>query len=94
MPPGGRTISAHVNPIEARIDSLYNLITGEEGARVCRDIPEAAGHDQPRNVFAYFGAGFLNKGGRRAHQRQAGPAVDAEHAGRTGRVRRLPGADL
>jgi hypothetical protein len=47
--------------IEARIDSLYNLITGEEDARVCRDIPEAACHDQPRNFFAYLGANFLNK---------------------------------
>ena len=35
-----------------RIEDLYNRITGEEDARVCKDIPEAACNDQPHNFFA------------------------------------------
>ena len=44
-----------------RIDSLYDLITGDEDARVCKDIPEAACQDQPRNFFAYLGANLLGE---------------------------------
>jgi len=40
---------------------LYNLMTGDEDARVCRDIPAASCHDQPRNFFAYLGANTLSK---------------------------------
>ncbi|MEJ2514231.1 MAG: MFS transporter [Gammaproteobacteria bacterium] len=29
--------------------TVYDLVTGEEDARVCRDIPEAACNDQPKN---------------------------------------------
>jgi hypothetical protein len=43
------------------IENLYNRITGEEDARVCKDIPEAACHDQPRNFFAYLVANLLGK---------------------------------
>ena len=42
-------------------DRLYNLISGDEDARVCRDIPAAACNDQPRNFFAYLGANTLGK---------------------------------
>ncbi len=44
-----------------RIESLYDLITGDEDARVCKDIPESACNDQPYNFFAYLGANLLGK---------------------------------
>ncbi|MGB0723686.1 MAG: MFS transporter, partial [Gammaproteobacteria bacterium] len=34
---------------------------GDEDARVCKDIPEAACNDQPRNFFAYLLANLFNK---------------------------------
>jgi len=43
------------------MDQLYNLVTGDEDARVCRDIPAESCHDQPRNFFAYLGANALSK---------------------------------
>lgn len=43
------------------LEDLYNRVTGDEDARVCKDIPEAACHDQPRNFFAYLGANLLGK---------------------------------
>lgn len=42
-------------------EALYNRITGDEDARVCKDIPESACHDQPRNFFAYLWANLLGK---------------------------------
>jgi len=44
-----------------RTEMLYNFITGDEDTRVCKDIPEAACHDQPRNFFAYLGGNLLGK---------------------------------
>ncbi len=44
-----------------RIESLYDLVTGDEDTRVCKDIPDAACNDQPRNFFAYLTANVLNK---------------------------------
>ncbi len=44
-----------------RLDNLYDLVTGDEDARVCKDIPESACHDQPRNFFAYLVANLLGK---------------------------------
>ncbi|WP_455209927.1 MFS transporter [Kaarinaea lacus] len=49
------------NTNRATIDSLYDLVTGDEDARVCKDIPQEACHDQPRNFFAYLMANFLGK---------------------------------
>ena len=46
---------------QTRLDSLYDLVTGDEDARVCKDIPPDACNDQPRNFFAYLGANTLNK---------------------------------
>jgi len=43
------------------INSAYNLMTGDEDARVCKDIPEAECKDQPRNFFAYLLANLINK---------------------------------
>jgi hypothetical protein len=45
----------------AAVELLYNRITGDEDARVCKDIPEAACNDQPRNFFAYLVANLLGK---------------------------------
>ncbi len=44
-----------------RIESLYDLVTGDEDARVCRDIPAESCNDQPRNFFAYLVANVLGK---------------------------------
>lgn len=49
------------NSNRATVDSLYDLVTGDEDARVCKDIPPEACHDQPRNFFAYLVANFLGK---------------------------------
>jgi predicted MFS family arabinose efflux permease len=46
---------------KGRIESLYDLVTGDEDSRVCKDIPAAACNDQPRNFFAYLGANVLGK---------------------------------
>lgn len=43
------------------LGELYNRITGDEDARVCKDIPDAACDDQPRNFFAYLVANLLGK---------------------------------
>ncbi|MGD9418949.1 MAG: MFS transporter [Verrucomicrobiota bacterium JB025] len=43
------------------IESLYNRITGDEDARVCKDIPDSACNDQPRNFFCYLIANLLGK---------------------------------
>lgn len=50
--------ATHVNQA---LEDLYNRITGDEDARVCKDIPPSACHDQPRNFFAYLGANVLGK---------------------------------
>ena len=58
-------MSSRVNPAATPgaqvIEDLYNRITGDEDARVCKDIPEAACNDQPRNFFAYLRANLLGK---------------------------------
>ena len=43
------------------LEDLYNRITGDEDARVCKDIPSEECHDQPRNFFAYLWANLLGK---------------------------------
>ena len=42
-------------------EDIYNRITGDEDARVCKDIPDSACNDQPRNFFAYLWANLLGK---------------------------------
>jgi predicted MFS family arabinose efflux permease len=44
---------------------LYDLLTGDEDARVCRDIPEAACREQPRNFFIHIGSLVASKTGDR-----------------------------
>ena len=41
--------------------SLYDLVTGDEDARVCKDIPDAACNDQPQNFFLQLGATVCTK---------------------------------
>ena len=48
-------------PIEQGLGWLYDQVTGEEDARVCKEIPDEACEDQPRNFFAYLAANVLNK---------------------------------
>jgi len=43
------------------LDDLYDRITGDEDARVCKDIPESACNHLPRNFFAYLVANLLGK---------------------------------
>jgi MFS family permease len=45
----------------AAMSQLYDLVTGDEDARVCKDIPPASCNDQPQNFFAYLGANLLSK---------------------------------
>jgi hypothetical protein len=50
-----------LGPRRPGIEGLYDLVTGDEDARVCKDIPPASCNDQPRNFFAYLGANLLTK---------------------------------
>lgn len=43
------------------LDQLYGLIANEEDARVCKDIPDAACHEVPRNFFLILGSNVLTK---------------------------------
>ena len=43
------------------LGKIYDLVTGDEDARVCKDIPEAACKEQPRNFFAYLLANLFGK---------------------------------
>ena len=44
-----------------RLGRLYDLVTGDEDARVCKDISDEACRHLPRNFFAYLVANFLTK---------------------------------
>jgi hypothetical protein len=44
-----------------RLGTLYDLVTGDEDARVCKDIPDAACRHLPRNFFAYLVSNLLTK---------------------------------
>ncbi|MEX2122990.1 MAG: MFS transporter [Woeseia sp.] len=44
---------------------LYDLLTGDEDARVCREIPEAACREQPRNFFIHVASLVATKTGDR-----------------------------
>lgn len=49
------------SPASSPVDNPYELVTGDEDARVCKDIPAASCDDQPRNFFAYLVANLLTK---------------------------------
>ncbi|UYG06827.1 MFS transporter [Halomonas sp. M4R1S46] len=40
---------------------LYEWLTGDEDSRMCRDIPDEACREQPRNFFLHLGAALGNK---------------------------------
>jgi hypothetical protein len=50
-----------VRPGNGGLGGFYDLVTGDEDARVCKDIPEAACRHLPRNFFAYLIANWLTK---------------------------------
>jgi len=47
--------------VKQPLGKLYDLVTGDEDARVCKDIPSESCDDQPRNFFVYLGANLLTK---------------------------------
>ena len=47
--------------MEKGLGWLYDQATGDEDARVCKEIPDEACVEQPRNFFAYLVANLLNK---------------------------------
>ena len=40
--------------MEKGLGWLYDQATGDEDARVCKEIPDEACVEQPRNFFAYL----------------------------------------
>ncbi|NMT64537.1 MFS transporter [Marinobacter orientalis] len=48
-------------PKRDAIDQLYSLIANEEDARVCKDIPEEACQEVPRNFFLILASNVLTK---------------------------------
>jgi len=44
-----------------KLGLFYEQITGDEDARVCKDIPDSACRHLPRNFFAYLVSNFLTK---------------------------------
>ncbi len=55
------TTSATAAETESALGIVYDRITGDEDARVCKDIPDAACKHLPRNFFAYLAANVLTK---------------------------------
>jgi hypothetical protein len=47
--------------LEFRIGWFYDLFTGDEDARVSKDIPEIACNDQPCDFFSYLFANLMTK---------------------------------
>jgi MFS family permease len=47
--------------VEQGLGWLYDQVTGDEDARVCKDIPDEACREQPRNFFGYLFANLFNK---------------------------------
>lgn len=45
---------AEANPEPGPIRNIYDLLTGDEDARVCRDIPDASCREQPRNFLIHI----------------------------------------
>lgn len=53
--------AANARPASGPIRDLYDLVTGDEDARVCRDIDDAACREQPRNFFIHLASLTLTK---------------------------------
>lgn len=56
-----QTNSADPSAPESALGLAYDRITGDEDARVCKDIPDSACKHLPRNFFAYLFANVLTK---------------------------------
>ncbi len=56
-------MNAEVTVPEGFTRDLYDLLTGDEDARVCRDIPADACREQPRNFFIHIGSLVATKTG-------------------------------
>lgn len=52
LPP--TTIMSDAHPAPGPVRDIYGLLTGDEDARVCRDIPDAACREQPRNYMLHI----------------------------------------
>lgn len=50
-------------PQPGPVRDLYDLLTGDEDARVCRDIPDASCREQPRNYLLHIGSLTATKTG-------------------------------
>ncbi|WP_423821676.1 MFS transporter [Salinisphaera sp. SPP-AMP-43] len=50
-------------PGDGPIRDFYDLITGDENARVCKDISDSACREQPTNFFIHLVSLFANKAG-------------------------------
>lgn len=48
-------------PNHQRLTQAFEWVTGDEDARICKEIPDQACRHQPRNFFAYLIANFLGK---------------------------------
>ena len=58
-----RTTDPHPDDNDSPLRDLYDLVTGDENARVCRDISDAACHEQPTNFFIHLISLLANKAG-------------------------------
>ena len=50
-------------PADTPIRDLYDLVTGDENARVCKDLSDSACREQPANFFIHLVALFATKAG-------------------------------
>lgn len=57
------TSQSESTPDKSSVRDLYDLVTGDENARVCRDISDAACREQPTNFFIHLVALLANKSG-------------------------------
>ena len=55
--------TTRATPEQGPIRDLYDLVTGDENARVCRDISDDACREQPTNFFIHLVALLANKTG-------------------------------
>lgn len=58
-----QTQTTDAAPEDGPVRDLYDLVTGDENARVCRDISDAACHEQPTNFFIHLISLLANKAG-------------------------------
>lgn len=53
--------SSEISADNQAVYKAFELITGDEDARVCKDISDSACKHQPKNFMAYLSANFLGK---------------------------------